>query len=458
MPAGQKKIKLINLKFEDFLDLNKPQEDGKKKITFQPARLIPTLKTGDEMALTSIFLSTLRLVKEFRDKIFKEINLKRNGRIYYYTEVNFPGLLDGVDLDSKRIDGLIIVVIKNIIQDAAFFEIKHKSNELTKEQIGTYFDISKQLGVTKFITISNDFVSDSRESPLKIKPPKVINLFHFSWTYIMTLGQLLLFENDDDIEDSDQVEIMREALHYFENPISGVRGYLHMKPGWKALSEKIDNGQKILNKDEHLEEAVLSWYEKEKDAALLLSRKIGVFVNSTSRNKDSINSDKKKFLEDEYLKGCLGINGAVSDIDIICDFPTKSVSLSISIIPDLNRKNIGRINWLRDRLATCKSRNGDLYSKLEKQLFIEADIKFTKNDIRVSAKELEQLAELTIGKEIQSFKIVLVQPFTKSFIEKKFIKQVDNLIIDYYQGIVQNLKNWKKPIPKISESSSGFDE
>ena len=455
MPPGQKKIKLINLKFQDFLELNKGED---KKIVCQPARLIPTLKTGDEMALTSIFLSALKLVKEFRDKIFKEINLKRNGKIYYYTEVGFPGLFDDKDLGKKRIDGLIIVVLKNVIQDAAFFEIKHKTNELTKEQIGTYLDISNKLNVTKFITVSNDFVSDSRESPLKIKPPKAVNLFHFSWTYIMTLGQLLLFENNDDIEDSDQVEIMREALHYFENPISGVRGYLHMKPGWEALSEKINNGKKILLSDDHLQEAILSWYEKEKDAALLLSRKIGVFVNSTSRNKDSINSDKKKFLKDEYLRGCLGINGAVSDIDIICDFPTKSVSLSISIIPDLNRKNIGRINWLRDRLATCKSKNEELYNKLGKQLFIEADIKFTKNDIRVSSKELEQLAELTIGKEIQSFKIVLVQPFIKSFIKKEFIKKVDNLIIDYYQGIVQNLKNWKKPIPKINQSNSEFED
>ena len=45
------------------------------QIKAQEARLIPTLKTGDEMALTSIFLSALRLVKEYRDSIFKEIKL-----------------------------------------------------------------------------------------------------------------------------------------------------------------------------------------------------------------------------------------------------------------------------------------------------------------------------------------------------------------------------------------------
>ncbi len=35
----------------------------------QDARLIPVLKTGDELALTSIFLSTVRLVMSTR-KIF----------------------------------------------------------------------------------------------------------------------------------------------------------------------------------------------------------------------------------------------------------------------------------------------------------------------------------------------------------------------------------------------------
>ena len=42
------------------------------QLRVQPARLIPALKTGDEMALTSIFLSTLRLVKEYRDSIWKQ--------------------------------------------------------------------------------------------------------------------------------------------------------------------------------------------------------------------------------------------------------------------------------------------------------------------------------------------------------------------------------------------------
>ncbi len=49
--------KLVGLKKEDF-----DQFVQSGQIQVQPARLIPTLKTGDEMALTTIFLSTVNLV------------------------------------------------------------------------------------------------------------------------------------------------------------------------------------------------------------------------------------------------------------------------------------------------------------------------------------------------------------------------------------------------------------
>ena len=73
--------KLVGLKKIDFDQFVK---DG--KITISKTRLIPLLKTGDEMALTSILLSAIKLIKEFRDSIFKELKLKRSGKAYYYSE------------------------------------------------------------------------------------------------------------------------------------------------------------------------------------------------------------------------------------------------------------------------------------------------------------------------------------------------------------------------------------
>ena len=65
-----KLTKLIGLKFDEYLELVKIG-----KIKYSNARLIPALKTGDELALTSIFLSSLKLVKEFRNKVFADIKL-----------------------------------------------------------------------------------------------------------------------------------------------------------------------------------------------------------------------------------------------------------------------------------------------------------------------------------------------------------------------------------------------
>ena len=107
--------KLVGLKKEDFDILVKLPDSP---IQVRPARLIPVVKTGDEMALTSIFLSSLKLVKEFRDKVFKDIKLSRSGRFYFYTEVCFPKIDD-----KSRIDGLILVTKGKVIQDAVLIEV-----------------------------------------------------------------------------------------------------------------------------------------------------------------------------------------------------------------------------------------------------------------------------------------------------------------------------------------------
>ena len=96
--------KLVGIKKEQF-----DQFYLTGQIQVQPARLIPTLKTGDEMALTSIFLSALKLIKEFRYGFFKEIGLSRSGKAFYYTEAAFK------EISTSRIDGLIIIVSKGTI-------------------------------------------------------------------------------------------------------------------------------------------------------------------------------------------------------------------------------------------------------------------------------------------------------------------------------------------------------
>ncbi|WP_108801537.1 hypothetical protein [Aquimarina sp. Aq107] len=441
----QKKLtKLVGLKKTDF-DLF--VQSGQIKI--QQAKLIPTLKTGDEMALTSIFLSTIRLVKEYRDGIFKSIKLSRAGKAYYYTETCFP------DISSSRIDGLIIVVTKGIITDAVFFEMKNKNNGIDLKQVEDYLSISKSLKVNKLVTVSNEFVADSTHSPVKAKVPRNISLYHFSWTYLITKGRLLLFKNDLRIQDNDQVEIMSEALHYFESSVSGISGFIQMKAGWKELAESIRAQKALKQSDYFIEEAVLSWYEEEKDMALLLSRKLGVLVKSSSKNKDSVKNDIKKVIKDNYINGELVIKNAASDIKLMVEFERRIVSMSVKLTPPLDRGNKAKITWIGKQLENCKKKNDTLFSKLEKELIIEADIKYAKANIKVKLSEFDELIELTKDKEIQGFKITLNRGFGAGFASvKKFIVLIDNMVLEYYEGIVQYVSTWTRPTPKIVQTET----
>ncbi len=395
-------------------------------------------------ALTSIFLSTVRLVKEYRDGIFRSIKLSRAGRVYYYTEACFP------DISKSRIDGLIIVVIKGVISEAVFFEMKNKNNGINKKQIEDYLTISKSLKVDTLVTISNEFVADANHSPVNIKVPKRISLYHFSWTYLITKGRLLLFDNDSQIEDDDQVEIMKEALHYFESSLSGISGFIQMKVGWKELAESIRAQKNLKQSDSYIEEAVLSWYEEEKDMALLLSRKLGVLVKSSPKNKDSVKKDIKKVIKDNCLTGELIIKNAVSDSKLIAEFERRIVAMSIKLTPPLNKGNKARITWIGKQLENCKKRNSTLFASLEKEIIIEADIKYAQANIKVKLSELEQLIELTKDKDIQAFKITLNRSFGVGFASvKKFIVLIEKMVLEYYEGIVQHSSTWSKPTPKI---------
>ena len=109
--------KLIGLKKSDFNDLIKAKE-----ITLRKPRLIPVYKLGDEMALTSVLLASLRLVKEFKESILSEAKMQKGGTLYVYSEVEFK------EFPDSRIDGLILIVKAGTIRDAAIIEVKNGKN------------------------------------------------------------------------------------------------------------------------------------------------------------------------------------------------------------------------------------------------------------------------------------------------------------------------------------------
>ncbi len=441
----QKKIgKLIGLKKSDFNELIKS-----KQIILQKPRLIPTYKVGDEMALTSVLLSSLRLIKIFKDHILSDAKMQIGGTLYAYSEVVFS------DFPESRIDGLILVVKSGTIRDAAIIEVKNGKSELEKDQIERYQQVAKKYAIPTFITISNQFVSDSTQSPINVKNVNGVDMHHFSWTYLLTIAQVLIFEKDTKIEDLDQVEIMREVIEYLEWDKSGVFGVNQMKAGWVDVVEKIIGRASLKSTDSNVYDAALSWQQEERDMALLLSRKLGVLVQSGAikfkgKLEERLKSDCKNLVAKEQLESTLRVKGAASDINITAFFDNRTVEMSVTLKPPEDKTLKGQLGWLKRQLDNCIKKNEKLLTVLLKEIVIETSIKKSPTIERFSINNFAEVSEKLKGKEIRDFKVIYLKDFGKKFSSsRKFVVIIEQMLKDYYMGIVQHLNKWEPSAPKM---------
>ena len=180
----------------------------------------------------------------------------------------------------------------------------------------------------------------------------------------MTTAHILLFDNDENIDDIDQIEIMKEVVEYLEHPKSGLLGNTSMNKSWKEVCEKLYKNERVLKSDVVLKEAVQSWHQEEKDLALLLSRALGTSIKSSAKNKKSLELDMSKLLKSKILYGSLIIKDIVSKVDIQLDFNKRQIQLGVNLIPPMDRKNNAKITFLFKQLEKCKKSEGGLYLSL----------------------------------------------------------------------------------------------
>ncbi len=437
--------RIVGLNFSDFNQLL----EEKQCISARPARLIPSYKIGDENALTSVFLSALKLIHEFRNEIFQIIGLSRSGKIYIFTEVDF------VKLKNDRPDGMIIIVSGGKIKDAALIEVKNMNNEIKEEQIQKYLDIAKTYHIPKLITISNQFVSSPTQSPINIKPPKNVSLYHLSWSFIMTIANILLFDNDKNITDPDQVEIMKEVVKYFDHEKSGITGFTSMGPGWKKTIEKVRAESKIKKDDPDVIEAVSSWIQEERDMTLILSKKLGLLVKSGLNKykndyKGRVEYEIQNLIKNRYIESEIIIPNAASKIYLTVYFDKRRISFEAQLNPPENKTTRGQIGWIKRQLQTCEKKNPKEYQEIKSNLSLYIYIKYQKKPELINIDDIDDAWIPLKDKEVKKFGIKLDLDLARNFeSSKKFVCIIENSLVDFYEIIVQNLKEWIKPSPKI---------
>lgn len=410
------------------------------------------------MALTSALLSSLRLVKEFRQQFFANAKMPRGGKAYFYTEVSFA------EFPESRIDGLILIVQSGVIKDAAILEVKNGKGKLNKEQLERYQQIARKYSIPNFITISNEFVTEPTQSPLTLKSFKTLDMYHYSWSYLLTLAHVLLFKNDTNIEDEDQVEIMKEVVHYLESDKTGVLGYNKMSSEWGQVVDKINKGGNLKASDKDVYEAVRSWQQQERDMALALSRAIGFVVEcGHSKYKGNLtqrlDDDCKALAQTSEIDSVFRIKGAASDISAKLRFGKRAFEMEVVLKVPAEKTLKGQIGWLKRQIEICYKKSPLLFDKLSKNIFVEPRAKGGRSSERVPLDDFESILGLVAGKELKEFRLVYVLDFGARFSSAgKFVELSQAMLKEFYSGIVQHLVKWEPSAPKMVQPKGNLDE
>ena len=156
-----------------------------------------------------------------------------------------------------------------------------------------------------------------------------------------------------------------------------------------------------------------------------------------------------KLLKSQTLNGSIIIKDAISKLKIKLDFIRRSATFSVVLTPPSDKTNNGKVSFLYKQLEKCQKKEGELYDSIVNDILIEPDFKFLKNQPNYSLKALRD-ENFRTHNDIQKFTIHYTKNFKGNFSSRnKFVNEIDQMTLKFYEGVVQHLSNWKKPPPKI---------
>lgn len=324
--------------------------------------------TSVEQRTVSIFVSVFRLIPPFHESILRQLGVPTGTRtkVNCTVEPQLTGPTAKGESESlqHRPDAMIEVDTGRSAW-TALVEAKIEDKTLEGEQVGAYIQLAKERGYQAVITISNDFVENPTISPVKNlgKLPKNVNLFHLSWSSILTDG--LIVRDSEQLKDPVQKQVMEDFVKYLRHPRSGLRQFNRMNSEWKEVvqqSRAPERLSRMKNSDPRLLATVKSWHQEVRDITLQLSSDSGCPINQKLRREHSnypdkrVQHDVKALIENATLKATFHSPESAFEFDLRVVLSSGQISCSVSVPADEDRATLkGRTTQLQYALSDIES-------------------------------------------------------------------------------------------------------
>jgi hypothetical protein len=423
--------------------------DSLDSTNWQPARLIPVSKTNNvekEQRATSALLAVLSSVDEFGVAFTKPYGAPK-GRVETFTEVKFKH----PDGKVYAPDGLIRVVRGNR-EWIALVEVKTGDDDLIREQLERYLDIAKDNDIDCLLTISNQVSKFPGMHPTVVDKRKLgkVSLHHLSWSKVLT--EAVLAKSHRGVKDPDQAWILGELIRYLEHPNAGTFDFRDMGRHWVSVRDSIKNGT-LRQSDEPASEVAGKWEELLTFTSLHLGRKLGDNVQQILTSKERsdigirIENIVNTMVNEKCMYGRIRIPNTVGDISVTANLEAQRIEISVSMDAPKSGKSKGRVNWLLRQLKDTK-----LDVRLDSW---GARSRESKSEMLDTARTDVETLYPPNNREIVRFTVTHVRKMgvkQRAGNQGAFIDSVISAIDDFYGDVVQRLKEWQPPAPRLNKT------
>lgn len=413
---------------------------------WQPARLIPVsgLNGTDEQERrgASALLAVLHAVKEYGRSITQLFGAPA-GNLEAFIEVPFE--LNGV---KYRPDGLIRIT-RGSRSWVALIEVKTGRDKLIDSQVKAYLEIAREQNFDAVITISNQMQTIWGVSPVTVdrRSTKKVALHHISWSHIH--AEALVEEKNQSVDDPEQAWILREFIRYLEYPKSGAIDFDDMGSSWVTVREAAINSTLRAN-DSATHDVVDHFSQLIRYVGMNLSSQLGVQVHQVLTKKERgdpagfIQTMSQELATTGRMKGAVSVPNAASTINILADLRAGRIACSLQLAAPAEGRPSTRVSWL---LRQLKSAPSDLMISVSGPR--AKDVGPTVRLDRVLEKPERLLPDSKF--DVRSFCLTLsgVAGTKRGQGKSSFVGSVLGLSNAFYESVVQNLRAWVPPAPKV---------
>lgn len=338
----------------------------------------------------------------------------------------------------------------------ALVEVKTSNTLLLRPQVESYIEVARERGYDAVVTISNELPAAPGEHPVGVDRRKLrkVALHHLAWAEIVHEGTMQLAHRG--VADPTQAWVLSELLRYLQHPRSGASGFEDMGGAWVGVRESILAGT-LRPSDRKAPLVATSWDRLVRQVCLRKTGELGVDVTPVGIRRNAADPAGrtailvKAMVDQGLLNAGLRVPGAASPLQLTANVRTGLVEVSTEVPAPVEGRSLTRVNWLLRQLSEAPE-----ILRIDVFAAVSSD---SRSELLKTARANPRLLVPEAGYP-QAFRLSLALPLgTKRGIGRGgFITSVHEAIDTFYRDVVQDLRPWSPPPPKMPAHDAAVGE